>query len=146
MSATCPRPIPVPPSHLDLLERPVIAVLTVMDPHGQPESSLVWADYDGECARVNTTMERHKGRHMAANPRVSLLIVDPDDTSRFVQIRGDAELISDGAVEHLDALTRQYTRHPGFYGHVYPLEQRERETRVIARIRARRVTLDAIHA
>ncbi|HEY6013621.1 MAG TPA: hypothetical protein VIU37_06430, partial [Candidatus Limnocylindrales bacterium] len=64
----------------------------------------------------------------------------------FIQIRGDAELVTDGAVEPLDELTRKYTHHPCFYGHVYPAEQAARETRVIGRIHARRVTVDAIHA
>jgi PPOX class probable F420-dependent enzyme len=103
------------------------------------------ASCDGGCAVVNTTLERRKGRDLAANPRVSLLVVDPDDTSRFVQIRGDAELVTEGAEEHLDVLTRRYTRHPSYYGSIYPEEQRQRETRVICRIHARRVTLDAIH-
>ncbi len=116
-----------------------------MLPDGQPQSSLVWVDYDGTCARVNTTLERRKGRDLLANPRVSLLVVDPDDTSRFVQVRGDAELVTEGAEAHLDELTRRYTHHPAYYGFIYPIEQRERETRVICRIHARRVTLDAIH-
>lgn len=137
--------VSVPDSHLDLLARPIVGVFTTMLPDGQPQSSLVWVDDDGTCARVNTTLERRKGRDLLADPRVSLLIVDPDDTSRFVQIRGDAELVTEGAEEHLDALTRQYTRHPSYYGFIYPVEQRGRETRVICRIHARRVTLDAIH-
>ena len=132
-------------SHLDLLDRRVCGVLTTIGPDGWPQSSLVWVDWDGECARVNTTLERQKGRNLLGNPKVSLLLVDPDDTSRYVQIRGDAELVSNGAVEHLDSLTRSYTRHPCFYGHVYPTSKRERESRVICRIHARRVTLDAIH-
>ncbi len=99
-----PRRSPVPASHLDLLTRPICGVLTTMG-DGQPQSSLVWVDFDGECARVNTTLQRQKGRNMVADPKVSLLIVDPEDTGRFVQIRGDAELVTDGAIEHLDALT-----------------------------------------
>ena len=87
-----------------------------------------------------------EGRNLLANPKVSLLVVDPDNTGRFVQVRGDAELVTDGALEHLDALTRAYTRHPRYYGFVYPVEQQARETRVICRIHARRITLDAIHA
>jgi PPOX class probable F420-dependent enzyme len=138
--------VPIPTSHVDLLTRPVCGVLTTMAPDGTPESSLVWADFDGECARVNTTLERRKGRNLTANPKVSLLVVDPDNTGRFIQVRGDAELVIVGAAEHLDVLTRMYTRHPGYYGHIYPLEQRARETRVICRIHARRITLDAIHA
>jgi PPOX class probable F420-dependent enzyme len=141
-----PSAVAIPASHLDLLTRPICGVLTTMGPDGRPESSLVWVDFDGECARVNTTLERHKGRNLAANSRLSLLVVDPDDTGRFLQIRGDAEVVTDGADEHLDELTRRYTRHPAYYGHICPEDQRTRETRVICRIHARRVTLDAIHA
>lgn len=138
--------VAVPASHLDLLTRPICGVLTTMGSDGQPESSLVWVDFDGECARVNTTLERRKGRNLVANPKLSLLIVDPEDTGRFIQVRGDAELVTDGALEHLDTLTRAYTVHPEYYGHIYPVEQAARETRVIVRIRASRIQLDAIHA
>ena len=103
-------------------------------------------DIDGECGTVTTTLERRKGRNLVANPRVSLLAVDPDDTSRFIQIRGDAELVTDGALEDLDAVTRRYTAHPRYYGFVYPEDQAGRETRVICRIHARRVQRDASHA
>jgi PPOX class probable F420-dependent enzyme len=141
-----PEALAIPPSHLDLLTRPICGVLTTIGGDGQPQSSLVWADVDGRCARVNTTLERQKGRNLLANPKVSLLVVDPDNTARFLQIRGDAQLVTDGALEHLDALTRSYTRHPRYYGYIYPAAQRWRETRVSCRIHARRVTLDAIHA
>jgi PPOX class probable F420-dependent enzyme len=137
--------VTIPMSHLDLLTRSICGVLTTMARDGQPRSSLVWLDFDGECARFNTTLERRKGRDLAARPKASLLIVDPDDTARFLQIRGDVELVQDGANEHLDELTRAYTRHPRYYGYVYPEAQRTRETRVIGRILARRVSLDAIH-
>jgi PPOX class probable F420-dependent enzyme len=116
-----------------------------MMPDGQPQSSLVWCDEDGECARVNTTRERQKGRNMQADPRVCLLIVDPEDTSRYMQIRGEVELVEAGALDHLDQLTRQYTGHPQYYGYIYPAEQQRRETRIICRIHARRIILDAIH-
>lgn len=137
--------VTLPLSHLDLIGAPNHGVLTTLMPDGRPQSSLVWLDHDGECALVNTTLERQKGRNLRADPAVSLLVVDADDTGRYIQVRGDAELVLDGAIEHLDEITRRYTRHPGYYGHVYPVGQRDRETRVIVRIRARRITLDAIH-
>jgi PPOX class probable F420-dependent enzyme len=137
--------LPIPASHLDLLTRPIHGVLTTLMPDGQPQSSLVWCDYDGECVRVNTTAERQKGCNMRADPRVTLLIVDPDDTARYLEIRGEAQLIEEGAVAHLDELTRRYTSHPRYYGFVYPDEQRVRETRLIGRIHATKITLDAIH-
>ena len=137
--------VPIPQSHRDLLTRPIPGVLTTLMPDGQPQSSLVWCDDDGECARINTSRQRQKGCNMAANPKVSLLIVDPEDTSRYMEIRGDAELVEAGALEHLDTLTRAYTQHPQFYGYVYPIEQQRRETRIICRIHPKKVTLDAIH-
>jgi PPOX class probable F420-dependent enzyme len=137
--------VPVPESHRDLLARPIHGVLTTMMPDGQPQSSLVWCDEGGECARVNTTRERQKGKNMLADPKVCLLIVDPEDTSRFMQIRGEVELVEAGALEHLDQLTRQYTDHPHYYGHIYPVERQQRETRIICLIHARQITLDAIH-
>jgi PPOX class probable F420-dependent enzyme len=135
----------IPPSHLDLLTAPIHGVLTTVMPDGQPQSSLVWCDYDGECARVNTSLERQKGRNLQRNPKVSLLVVDPEDTGRFLEIRGVAELILEGALEHLDQITRQYTGHPQYYGFVFPWDNRDRETRVICRIHATKITLDAIH-
>jgi PPOX class probable F420-dependent enzyme len=137
--------VEIPASHLDLLTRPVIGVFTTIGPGGEPQSSLVWVDHDGECARINTTLERQKGRNLRRDPRVSLLVVDPTNTARYLQVRGEAELVTRGAIDHVDELTRSYTAHPGFYGWIYPIEQRARETRVIVRIHARRVTLNAIH-
>jgi PPOX class probable F420-dependent enzyme len=135
----------VPETHRDLLTRPLCGVLTTMFPSGQPHSTIVWVDWDGRCALVNTTLQRWVGRNLAANPKASLLVVDPDNTGRYVQIRGDVELVREGAIEQLDAVTWRYTRHPRFYGFVYPAEQQARDDRVIARLHARRVTVDAIH-
>ena len=145
---TCPlaaETLPIPPSRLDLLTRPVCGVFTTLGHDGQPQSTLVWVDCDRRYALVNTTLQRQKGRNLLGNQKVSLLVVDPGNTSRFIQIRGDAELVTKGAHEHLDALTRKYTNYPAYYGYIYPEAQRHRETRVICRIHPRRITLDAIH-
>jgi PPOX class probable F420-dependent enzyme len=138
--------VEIPGSHRDLLDRPICGVLTTLLRDGSPHSCLVWVDNDGRTAFVNTTLERQSGRDLERDPRVSLLVVDPHDTARFIQIRGEVELVTERAVEHLDVLTRRYTRHPRYYGFVYPLVQATLEKRVIAVIHARRITLDAIHA
>jgi len=135
----------IPASHIDLLTSAITGVLTTIMSDGQPQSSLVWCDYDGECACVNTTLERQKGRNMTRNPKVSLLIVDPENTSRYLEIRGEVELVLNGAVEQLDKVTRKYTEHPQYYGYIYPCEQQGRERRVICRIHPKKITLDAIH-
>lgn len=60
--------VTIPDSHRDLFAEPVHAVLATMMPDGSPQSSIVWADYDGRHVLVNTTLERQKGRNMRVNP------------------------------------------------------------------------------
>ncbi|MBN1284818.1 MAG: PPOX class F420-dependent oxidoreductase [Anaerolineae bacterium] len=137
--------VPIPGSHKDLLNEPIHAVFTTMMPDGQPQSSLVWCSYDGEHVLVNTTRERQKGKNVQANPKVTLLVIDPHDSGRWIEIRGEAELTEEGALEHIDQLTRQYTGKQHYYGEIFPAEQRAKETRVICKIMPKKVTLDAIH-
>lgn len=136
----------IPDSHKDLVDEPVHAVLTTMMSDGQPQSSLVWCDYDGTHVRVNTTRERQKGRNMQANPKVSLLVIDLYDSGRWLEVRGEAVITEDGALEHLDELTRQYTNKPCYYGHIFPEEQKEKETRIICKVKPTKVNRDAIHS
>jgi PPOX class probable F420-dependent enzyme len=138
-------PARIPESHRDLVDRPICGVFTTMAQDGQPHATLVWVDADGDTIRINTTVERGSGRNLLVNRAASILIVDPGDTSRFLQVRGDIDLARDGAVPHLDALTRTYTGHPHFYGFVYPAERAAAETRVIGRLSPVRVSVDAIH-
>jgi hypothetical protein len=66
--------------------------------------------------------------------RVAVLVLDPDDGTRWIEIRGDAELVEDSAVGQLDRLTCQYTGSNRYFGTICPVEQREHETRVMVRL------------
>ncbi len=137
--------IPIPHSHRDLLVDPIHGVLSTLMPDGQPQSNIVWADYDGTYVLINTTLERQKGRNMRANPKVALLVVDPKDVSRWVEVRGNVvEIQREGAEAHADHLTQQYTDKHRFYGDIYPVEQKHKETRVIVKIEPVKISLDAI--
>jgi PPOX class probable F420-dependent enzyme len=137
--------VTIPDSHRDLLEQPLHAVLTTMMADGTPQSSLVWVDYDGEFVLVNTTLERQKGRNMAANPKVSLLIIDPKNMSRWIEIRGKViKMTPENAEPHADRLTARYTGKQHFYGDIYPVEQKQKESRVIVFIEPVKISFDAI--
>jgi hypothetical protein len=82
---------------------------------------------------------------MLRHPRVSLWVIDPDDVERWMEIRGCIEITEEGVREHLDKLTREYTRHRHYYGEIFPREQQAHETRIICRIQPSKVTYDAIH-
>jgi PPOX class probable F420-dependent enzyme len=137
----------IPESHLDLLLEPVNGVLTTMMPDGQPQMSIVWADFDGDHILINTTLERQKGKNMCTNPNVNVLMIDPKNGARFLEIRGEiAGYTENGAIPHVDKQTQAYSDHKQkhYYGDIYPLEQQEKETRVIFRITPKRVNTDAI--
>jgi PPOX class probable F420-dependent enzyme len=136
---------PIPPSHRDLLRRPLAVAFSTRMPDGSAQTHPVWCSLDGNDVLVNTTRQRRKGRNLTADPRATVLAVDPDDSGRWIEIRGDVDLVDDGALAHLDRLTRQHTGHEHYYGTVYPVEQRRHENRVIARVHPRRITCDAIH-
>ena len=136
----------IPDTHLDLLQSPVHGVLTTLMPDGTPQSSIIWVDYDGQYVLINTTLERQKGRNMQSNPKVTVLVVDPNDSGRWVEVRGHVkEITRQNAEQHADKLTQRYChnrRH--FYGDIYPVEQKQRETRVIVKVQPLKVCLDAI--
>ena len=136
----------IPNTHLDLFQSPVHGVLTTIMPDGTPQSSIIWVDYDGECVLINTTLERQKGRNMRANPKVTVLVIDPNDSSRWVEVRGQVkEIRREGAEAHADKLTQRYCQNKQhFYGDIYPVAQKEKETRVIVKIRPVKICLDAV--
>jgi pyridoxine/pyridoxamine 5'-phosphate oxidase len=81
-----------------------------MMPDGQPQMSIVWADTDGRLVLINTTLERQKGKNMQANPKVNLLMIDPENGARFLEVRGDVTAITEeGAIAHADKQTQAYS-------------------------------------
>lgn len=137
--------VPIPDTHRDLLIEPIHGVLATMMPSGQPQASIVWVDYDGMYILINTTLEQQKGRNVLANPKVSLLVIDPKNSSRWIEVRGKVvEITREDAETHADKLTQRYTGKQRFYGDVYPVEQKQKETRVIVKIEPTKVSLDAI--
>jgi PPOX class probable F420-dependent enzyme len=144
-SGALPAPVPVPDSHRDLLVQPVHGILSTMLPDGQPQSSLVWVDYDGAHILINTALERRKCRNMLPNPRVTLLVVDPNQPDRWIEVRGRvAGITTDGAIAHADMLAQRYLGKQHFYGDIYQVAWQHYETRVIIKIAPVKVALDAI--
>lgn len=145
-SAPTPRgQASLPTSHLDLLTRPLVVILSTLMPEGHPQTQPVWFGWDGHYLTVNTTRQKQKGKNLQRDPRATLLIIDPADSGRWIEVRADVEITEARAIEHLDRLTRIYTRWPAYYGYVRPAEWMPRETRIVCRLVPVRVVCDAIH-
>ena len=84
----------IPESHRDLLDTEV-ATLATIGPDGRPQLSEVWflAD-DGEVKfSLNTT--RQKTRNLIRHPEATVFILDLANPYRYLEIRGDAEVVPD---------------------------------------------------
>ena len=92
----------------EFLDNPYVGVVTTLREDGSPHSTVVWVDvHDGKIG-FNTARGRAKVRHLEHDPRVSLLVVDPDDAYKWVALSGHAELTDDGADEQIDKLAKKY--------------------------------------
>ncbi len=114
-------------------------------PDGSARTQPAWCRRDAGVVVLSTTMESREGRNLLADPRATVLVVDPADSSRWIEVRGDVELVTDGAIDVLDRLTQEYLGAPADDRHVAPDGLRTAETRVAVRIRPVRVNCDAIH-
>lgn len=130
----------VPVDFVDLADGPPVAALTTLMPDGQPQTTVVWCDYDGTCLRVNTMRGFRKERNMRERPRVTLLCFDPQQPLRSLEVRGRVvDMTEDGALAHLDTVSQRYTGLSPYFGACVPASLRETETPVLCRIRPHRV-------
>ncbi len=101
----------IPAPYQDLFEDETKAYLflaTVMD-DGTPQVTPVWFNADDEHIFINTAEGRIKDKNMQARPHVALVIQDPNDPYRYMQIRGKvAERTTEGADAHINALSQKY--------------------------------------
>lgn len=111
------KPQPIPESHIDLLERPLIMSLATTLSDGTPQVTPVWFNFQDGFVYFNSARGRLKDRAIRANPYVALVIVDPDNAYRYLAIRGPVtEITEEGAREHIDFLAKRYRgleKYPG---------------------------------
>ena len=117
--------IQIPDTHLDLIDGPYVVALSTLMPDGQPQTTPVWCNRLGDAIFINVMKGFRKEKNMRLNPRVSLLIFDPGNPLRNIEIRGCVvEMTEDGAVAHNDELARLYMGRPDakFFGDAIPAE------------------------
>ncbi|CAN5802820.1 PPOX class F420-dependent oxidoreductase [soil metagenome] len=126
-------PSTIPPDALALFDGVNFAHVATLMPDGNPQVSPVWVERDGDdTVVINTVKGRVKHRNLERDPRVAVSVHAQGDPYSYVQVRGTAELVDEGARDHIDVLSRKYL------GKDYPSSQ-PGEVRVIVRITAKSV-------
>jgi PPOX class probable F420-dependent enzyme len=101
----------VPESHLDLLDRPLFGHLATIRPDGSPQVNPMWFSWDGELLYFTHTTRRQKYRNVTAHPEVAISVIDPDSSSRYLEVRGVVERIDpDVSGEFFRSLADRYGR------------------------------------
>lgn len=108
----------IPESHADILERTTLAIVATIGPDGEPQNSPVWFSWDGEMLSISQTTGRQKYKNLTADPRIAIVIVDPDDPYRYLEVRGVVERIDDDSSnEFIDSLSKRYIQVDPYPGH-----------------------------
>ena len=89
-------------------ENAFVGTVTTLRTDGSPHSTIVWVDVDAGKVSFNTARGRAKPKHLERDPRVSLVMVDPNNSYRWIAVSGRAEVTEEGADAQIDKLAKKY--------------------------------------
>ncbi len=103
---------PLPQKIEEFLRRPNPAVIATVRHDGGPSSVATWYDWEEGRILVSMDSSRRRLRHLRADPRVSLTVLDPK-TGSHVSVRGRVvSLCDDEDLEEIDRLSVRYVGLP----------------------------------
>ncbi|MET8698616.1 PPOX class F420-dependent oxidoreductase [Kitasatospora sp. NPDC058032] len=99
----------IPESHRDLLERPLFAHFATVRPDGSPQVNPTWFAWDGNHLWFTNSTLRRKYLNIQENPAVAVSVIDPDQPYRYLEIRGQVDLVEpDPAASTFLRLAKRY--------------------------------------
>jgi PPOX class probable F420-dependent enzyme len=106
-----------------------VAVLSTVRLDGTVQSHLMWVHHDGEHIIMNTEVHRPKFKNIERDSRVTVVLMDQQDSYSFVEVRGTVVETIRGpdAAQSIEELSYKYT------GHAY--SSKVQSERVILKIR-----------
>jgi PPOX class probable F420-dependent enzyme len=121
-----------------LLSAPNHAVLSTQNGDGNILSTVVWAGLRDETLFVNSAVGRRWPTNLAHDPHATLVVFDPENPYRFLEVRGTVTGSTEQGTEDINWLSHKYL------GRDYPFMQpgEERITFVFDPSRVRYVRQD----
>ncbi|GAA0975802.1 MULTISPECIES: PPOX class F420-dependent oxidoreductase [Nocardiopsis] len=100
-----------------VLRKPAFGHVATLGPEGQPQSSPVWIDWDGEFLRFSQTTTRQKLHNLRRDGRIAVSATDPDDPYMYVEVRGEVERIEEDTDKaFIDEMSQKYMGTPYPWG------------------------------
>jgi PPOX class probable F420-dependent enzyme len=122
------EPAKLPDLAKKLLDDANFVVVATSNTDGSPQTSVLWATYDGNDLLLSTIQGRKKETNWLKDPRVSVLILDRADAYRYVEVRGTVSMTTDGGPELIERLSQRYT------GQSYTGDEGTDNVRVVVRV------------
>ncbi|MBP2477981.1 PPOX class probable F420-dependent enzyme [Crossiella equi] len=115
-----------------LLDGNNFLTISTVNPDGGPQATVVWGRLDGDDLVFSTVKGRRKHLNLVRDPRVSVLVFNPENQYQTVELRGEASIEEDPDGSLIQELSQRYTGQPW-------TEKSDSVERVIVRVRARKI-------
>jgi PPOX class probable F420-dependent enzyme len=92
----------------ELLEQPNCAVISTLNADGSILDTVAWINTENGSVAVNSAKGRKWPANLERDPRVTVLVYESGNPYNYVEIRGRATATTEGADEHINALTKKY--------------------------------------
>lgn len=90
------------------LDAPTFVSLATVNADGSPQSTVHWVARDGDDILLSTVRGRRHANNVERDPRVSVLLIAPDDPYKYLEVRGTATVTEEGGRELIDDLMEKY--------------------------------------
>jgi PPOX class probable F420-dependent enzyme len=87
----------IPESHYELLNGPHTAVLSVITPKGEVQTTAIWFlfDFESGTIQISTTDGRKKFRNLTERGQATFFLLDPANQWSYVEVRGTVTVAPD---------------------------------------------------
>jgi len=91
-----------------LLSDPNFSVVSTFNADGSILSTIVWINAEDGTVAVNSAKGRLWPTNLERDPRITALVYEAGNPYNYVEIRGRVNATTEGADEHINALTKKY--------------------------------------
>ena len=91
-----------------LLSEPNHAVVSTLNPDGTILNTVAWISAEDGSVAVNSARGRRWPAILERDPRITVLVYEQGNPYNYVEIRGRATATTEGADEHIDALSKKF--------------------------------------
>jgi PPOX class probable F420-dependent enzyme len=90
------------------LDATTFPTLATVNADGSPQTTIHWVIRDGDDILMSTVRGRRHADNVERDPRVSVLLIAPDNPYAYLEVRATAHVTEEGGRELIDDLMEKY--------------------------------------